>query len=56
MERWSAMRIVTATWTNDEGEPVYFTVEMSDMAIHDLIRFMEEADCDEKYQENDFAR
>lgn len=49
------MRMVTASWSSDEGEQTGFGVEMSDMAIHDLIRFMENASGDETYVEGDFA-
>jgi hypothetical protein len=49
------VRDVRLVYTSDEGKEVDFMSEMSDMAIHDMIRFMETADGDEEYEEGDFA-
>lgn len=49
------MRAVNASWINDDGERVVFPAELSDIAVHDLIRFFENATGDEEYEEGDFA-
>ena len=50
------MKMVTASWISDEdGSTVGVSYEMSDIAIHDMIRLMENASGNENYAEGDFA-